>query len=92
MNPGDELKTYCTFQSRSRTKTTTYGEGSFDEMCFVFLTYFPAENLTDTSCFQWKDLDMCGTFSECDFVSISNSTNPSTSAMIDKVRRQFHRV
>ena len=90
VNPGDELKTYCTFQSRSRTTTTTYGEGSFDEMCLAFLHYYPADNLTERYCYKWKDSDMCDMFDVCDFNSIVDSTNASTAAMIDKVRRGGH--
>ena len=88
MKPGDELKTSCTYQSLSRGQTTPYGEGSFEEMCFVLVTYFPAENISaDTSCVQWKDMDFCDDFSQmCDWGALFNSSSAQTAAMIDKVR------
>ena len=84
--PGDELKTYCTFQSRSRTKTTTFGEGSLDEMCFNFMMYFPAENVVNDFCTQYKDLNKCDMYDDCDIYSVFNYTNPSVFAMTEKVR------
>ena len=88
MEPGDELKTYCTYQSLSRGKTTLYGAGSFDEMCFVLVTYFPAENLdSSSSCVQWKDVDFCDDFTKlCNWADIFNSSAPQTAAMVNKVR------
>ena len=91
MEPGDELKTYCTYQSLSRGKTTLYGPGSFEEMCFVLLTYFPAENIeTSSTCIQWKDVDFCDDFVKvCDWAALFNSSAAQTVAMVNKVRFQF---
>jgi len=57
--PGDELTTHCTFQSRSREEVTTYGEGSYDEMCFSINMFYPAENMTTPVCVQAGDQDYC---------------------------------
>ena len=39
--PGDELKTTCVYNSSKRQSRTYYGEGTFDEMCFGFIDYYP---------------------------------------------------
>ncbi|XP_070190209.1 peptidyl-glycine alpha-amidating monooxygenase A-like [Littorina saxatilis] len=86
MKPGDELQTLCTFQSRSRDTTTMFGEGSYDEMCINFMTYFPAENLTNKMCSQWKDVDICDLPMKCpNFLALLNSSAPSTAAMTKKI-------
>ncbi|KAK7490020.1 hypothetical protein BaRGS_00018720 [Batillaria attramentaria] len=86
VRPGDELTTYCTFQSRSLARTTTFGAGSYDEMCFALLTYYPAENLTMESCVQWKDVDFCDIGEVCeDYAALFNASNPRTAKMIEKV-------
>ncbi|XP_076468958.1 dopamine beta-hydroxylase-like [Babylonia areolata] len=84
IHPGDELTTHCTYQSRSRPKTTVYGEGSFEEMCFAFLSFYPAENMRSFYCGQWKDVDMCDIGEMCD-LRIFNSSHPATAATIKKV-------
>nr|KAG5701886.1 hypothetical protein BaRGS_014951 [Batillaria attramentaria] len=85
VRPGDELTTYCTFQSRSLARTTTFGAGSYDEMCFALLTYYPAENLTMESCVQWKDVDFCDIGEVCeDYAALFNASNPRTAKMIEK--------
>ena len=40
--PGDEFIVDCWTDSRDRTEHTTGGESSSQEMCFVFLFYYPA--------------------------------------------------
>ncbi|GLI64570.1 hypothetical protein VaNZ11_007891 [Volvox africanus] len=39
--PGDELITTCTWDSRSRTNITRFGESTFNEMCFNMVMYYP---------------------------------------------------
>lgn len=39
---GDRLNTHCIFNTKDRTGLTTFGEGSEQEMCMDFLTYYPA--------------------------------------------------
>ncbi|XP_060064280.1 DBH-like monooxygenase protein 1 homolog [Ylistrum balloti] len=57
--PGDDLKTTCTYRSVGRDKTTFKGDGTGDEMCYVFLSVYPAENVQENSCFSWKSVDLC---------------------------------
>lgn len=57
-NAGDEIRVDCTFQSRRQNTTTHYGEGTSDEMCFAFLTYYPA-NDNFSYCLQWRSIDAC---------------------------------
>ena len=47
LEPGDELKTKCTYDSsgnQKRDKWTYYGDGTFDEMCYGFVNYYPKIN------------------------------------------------
>ena len=41
LQPNDELRTTCIYDTTSRTKTTYYGDGTYDEMCFGFVSYYP---------------------------------------------------
>jgi len=85
VHPGDELTTFCTFQSRSRSEVTTYGQGSYEEMCFVFFTFYPVENATETQCNQYGKVNLCGDYDSCDFETIFDVTNAKTKAMIDMI-------
>jgi mono/diheme cytochrome c family protein len=38
---GDVLRVTCTFDTTSRTQTTSFGEGTQDEMCFMFVGHYP---------------------------------------------------
>ncbi|ORY33880.1 PHM/PNGase F [Rhizoclosmatium globosum] len=40
--PGDTLLTRCTYLPSSRSYTTRFGESTTNEMCFNFVTYYPA--------------------------------------------------
>ncbi|MFO0678811.1 MAG: peptidylglycine alpha-amidating monooxygenase [Polyangiaceae bacterium] len=40
VNPGDVIRTTCSWNNTS-DKKMTFGEGTDDEMCFTFLTYYP---------------------------------------------------
>jgi len=72
---GDEIKVTCEYQSLNKTTTTNFGEGTQDEMCFGFITIYPAVVGFDT-CSQWKDLPTCSintyvTYSGCDLGTFS---------------------
>ncbi|XP_070705986.1 DBH-like monooxygenase protein 2 homolog [Pempheris klunzingeri] len=43
---GDEIAVECTYSTTSRTKVTTMGLGTTDEMCLAFLLYYPANSIT----------------------------------------------
>lgn len=42
IEPGDVLITTCTYDSTARSNATRFGYGSSDEMCFNFMSYWPA--------------------------------------------------
>lgn len=44
--PGDEMILECVYNSANRNVTTLGGEGSRDEMCFAYLHYYPATDLS----------------------------------------------
>jgi len=50
INPGDTLTTTCTY-----AKPTAFGEGTNDEMCFNFVTAYPAGQLANAISFQKND-------------------------------------
>ena len=44
--PGDELRTTCIYDTKKKIKTTYYGDGTYDEMCFAFMNYYPKMNIS----------------------------------------------
>ncbi|KAK7094627.1 dopamine beta-hydroxylase-like [Littorina saxatilis] len=87
VKPGDELKMICEFSSLGRDHTTVDGQGSYNEMCYGLITYYPKENLGKLGCIQWKDLDFCDFHDEepCNIGQMFNSSNPETAHIIDEV-------
>lgn len=41
INPGDQFRITCGFETTERNETTTWGEGSEDEMCLNYLYFVP---------------------------------------------------
>ncbi len=39
--PGDELRTTCIYDTTKQKEVTYYGRGTYDEMCFAFVNYYP---------------------------------------------------
>lgn len=56
---GDEIRTTCVYQSKYNSKTVHFGEGTADEMCYGFLTYYPRQNITIPFCTTWKSVARC---------------------------------
>ncbi|CAL4059444.1 unnamed protein product, partial [Meganyctiphanes norvegica] len=54
--PGDFLVTECTYDASRRTHPTFGGFASTEEMCLVFLAYYPRANLSE--CFSYPDISM----------------------------------
>ncbi|XP_013401794.2 DBH-like monooxygenase protein 1 [Lingula anatina] len=58
--PGDEIVLRCLYDTLSpekmRVNTTSFGLGSDDEMCYAFVSHFPALPHFDR-CIQYQDLD-----------------------------------
>jgi len=71
--PGDEIRVHCIYQSLTRSDTTYYGEATSDEMCFGFLTYYPAVPKF-TYCGQWRTVDECS--NEAGFICDLEKADP----------------
>ncbi|KAH9503093.1 hypothetical protein Btru_069948 [Bulinus truncatus] len=57
---GDEIITRCTYTTANRNHSTFSGEGTYDEMCFGFITYFPKRNMASDFCLSaGPDLSYC---------------------------------
>ena len=54
---GDELRLSCTFKSTSRDSVVYYGDGTQEEMCFAFVSYYPA--MSFAACTQYGKLTIC---------------------------------
>ncbi|KAL4218663.1 hypothetical protein ACF0H5_021252 [Mactra antiquata] len=90
LKPGDELRTECIFNSMSRTTTTFYGDGTYDEMCYGFITFYPKENIPEPLCSAWQNVPLCSfNISEeilgCRFKELHDITIPSMKATYDLV-------
>ncbi|XP_053380508.1 uncharacterized protein LOC123546565 isoform X2 [Mercenaria mercenaria] len=84
---GDELKTTCVYKSTSRHNVTYFGDDTDDEMCFSFLTYFPAEN-SETACLSRGKGSLCRqTDAEvCDLARFDMS-GPEMLTMLNDIQR-----
>jgi len=54
--PGDTLITRCFFNSMAQDKRTYFGEGTQEEMCLAFVSFYPGPDL---SCFGASDTTFC---------------------------------
>ncbi|XP_046366878.2 tyramine beta-hydroxylase-like [Haliotis rufescens] len=88
MLPGDSLKTTCVHRSTSRATTTVWGDGTNDEMCFGFFTFYPAENMPFV-CVTYGDLELCslnrGQLHGCNIPMMLNSSHPVRKGLMSKV-------
>jgi hypothetical protein len=41
LGPGDSVRTTCTWDTTSRSTETSFGEGTEDEMCYIFVAHYP---------------------------------------------------
>jgi len=79
-HPGDEIRVACEFDTTSRNTTTRFGEGTMDEMCYAFLTYYPADP-TFTFCSQHRTADVCSNIGlNCDMDTFTTLANTTESA------------
>ena len=51
IQPGDLVENHCVYDSTERTEPTYGGLGTFDEMCWNEMMYYPRENI---------NFDLCG--------------------------------
>ena len=86
---GDEVKVTCGFKTKDRPKTTFQGEGTSDEMCYGFLTFYPAENIQNPYCVSWKSVDVSRMWGEevngCNVREFLDPTNPNTIRLHQKI-------
>ncbi|WAR31632.1 DOPO-like protein, partial [Mya arenaria] len=95
IQPGDEIRITCVYDSMSRDNITHAGSGYQDEMCFGFLTYYPKQAISEgsSSCVSWKDIPLClmeleNNVMGCNFKNIHNLSNPVTRSIYDSVTSQ----
>lgn len=97
VRPGDELRTTCTFNSEGVDRTTFFGKGTHDEMCLVFIKYYPKQKARIQKCLSFKELSMCTAFPQtvglfedgmrgCNVPQFTSLTNPATLTMVFQVR------
>ena len=96
MRPGDELRTTCTFRSTFKDKTVQFGQGTQDEMCYAFITYYPAQRIRAGFCMNWKSIYRCrrylpkfkGLIGSCEWKQLLNSNDPVTQKLYTNVQKQ----
>ena len=86
---GDEIKVTCGFKTKDRPTTTFKGDGTADEMCYGFFTFYPAENIPVPYCTAWKSLDRnrayYGQVNGCNVFGFVNASHPDTMRLHQKV-------
>lgn len=96
MRPGDELRTTCTYKSSHRDKTVYFGQGTQDEMCYGFITYYPSKNIRAGLCMNWKSVQRCqrylpkfhGLIGSCEWRQLLNVSNPVTQKLFGNMQEQ----
>jgi len=93
MLPGDEIRTTCVFNSMSTPYWTYYGDGTFDEMCFGFLTMYPKDAFApEARCVAFGPLDNgdlnAGTpIGECNWAQFINQQDSETNKWWSQVTK-----
>ena len=72
--------------------TTFQGDGTSDEMCLGFLTFYPAENAVKSDCVAYKDVsftklmppfrDSFDTIGGCRYKEFMNASFPATQVLV----------
>lgn len=96
MLPGDELKTSCTYRSPYTDKTVYFGEGTQDEMCYGFITYYPKQGIRTGFCMNWKSVQRCqrylpkfhGLVGSCQWRQLLSPSNPVTQKLYNTMQDQ----
>ncbi|KAK7114204.1 hypothetical protein V1264_000302 [Littorina saxatilis] len=57
--PGDRIVTKCHYKSPKRGITTFYGDETLDEMCYIFFTYYPFQNMPSPFCLAHDEWVYC---------------------------------
>ncbi|XP_021380223.1 uncharacterized protein LOC110467403 [Mizuhopecten yessoensis] len=93
VRPGDEIRTTCTYSSIDKQRTVYFGDGTTDEMCFGFMTYYPRQNIPMPYCTTWKTVEKCkrylpqfgGVVNDCPWKTFLSSKNPDTRRIVGNV-------
>ncbi|BFZ04320.1 hypothetical protein BsWGS_07359 [Bradybaena similaris] len=57
--PGDTIITQCGFTTMDQEEDTPWGDGTYDEMCFGFISYYPRQNLSQPMCLEILGMSTC---------------------------------
>lgn len=84
---GDVFHTSCEFNSMSRNKTTRWGFGSYEEMCYAFIRYFPRRG--ELMCTQYQSFDICYSQSyvdgpRCSFFAYNENITQTVNHALDE--------
>ncbi|KAK3098978.1 hypothetical protein FSP39_024922 [Pinctada imbricata] len=87
---GDEIRTTCTYKTKGRKKTVFHGDATSDEMCYGFLTFYPAENARSPWCVERRNTDPFSYYTEnvsqnCPFRDFMNMTHPDTQRLHTRI-------
>ena len=82
------MKLSCTFKSTSHSSTVYFGDSTQDEMCFAFVSYYPAHPFV--KCVQIGDITMCHNKTNSDELGgCTLSPNPTQGGTDPKQRATF---
>eukprot|EP00882_Tetradesmus_deserticola_P022504 GHRQ01024421.1.p1 GENE.GHRQ01024421.1~~GHRQ01024421.1.p1 ORF type:complete len:160 (+),score=77.08 GHRQ01024421.1:1283-1762(+) len=87
--PGDTLTLQCTFDSTSRRNLTQSGPATADEMCFNWLSYYPAQQGMGL-CFSFGDrpIAVCGASMPAELTEVlRNRSAPAEAEMAKFVEK-----
>ncbi|XP_046360947.2 uncharacterized protein LOC124138380 isoform X1 [Haliotis rufescens] len=59
VRPGDEIRTTCVYKTPTSGNPMCFGDGTQDEMCYGFITYYPKQNLPIPWCTARKSVQKC---------------------------------
>lgn len=96
MLPGDELKTTCIYKSSHKNKTVYFGQGTSDEMCYGFITYYPKQEISTGVCMNWKSVQRCRRYlpkfqrmiGSCNWTQLFDTTDPVTQILYKNMQEQ----
>lgn len=94
--PGSKIQLDCTFANNVPSNGTQFGyQFFFDDMCFAFVTFYPADKLNSYRCHQFGNSSLCrvdrGEPKEIPVaVSANNKTNSSGGCDILKFSNESH--
>ena len=89
LKPGDVLRTTCHFATPNHNTTVFNGDGTREEMCYGFLTFYPVQNMPHHTCITWKSitLDKCdaASYQGCNFTTFQDAAAFSTSEIFANI-------